>query len=255
MSANLSKDIKLEADGCIFYFKYLDWDSNYFKIKSYVLDVDKSILKPSTEIMNLLNSEMQDSFITLKIDSKYNRELLNFLQTAGFRYIDTEVTLKYNKKNYKEIIKNSSIEIKKLCKNKGLPYKELGSVYSLTRFHWDKNISKQKADLLWINYIKNYKPSPLNHIFIARYNSEVAGSILVNESSDKKRANLFFVSVVKRFSGNKIGSQLIQYVVSYFNNPEIITETQVKNIKALNFYIKNGFSLIEETKTIMHRWS
>ena len=260
---NYSKDIKLESNSASYYFRYLEWDSDFFNKRSYCLDIENSILNPCAKIKESFEKCFNNSFVTIKVDTLCPKELLYFLQILGFRYIDTEICLKYNYNiNIPATYNNQDkidVDIKKVDKNKNIPCEELGSVYHLTRFHYDINIAKEKADLLWISYIKNYKPSPLNHFFIANHDDNTIGAILVNESdnkiNDKNQAFIFFVSVLKPFRGKNIGSKLIQHTVNYFKTSEIATGTQAKNIKAMNFYIKNGFSIVKSTKTVLHRWS
>lgn len=249
-----SQDIRLEAEGAVYHFKFLRWDTDFFGRDCYILDTERSVLKPSGKIKDYINKDLKGSFITAKITASSERGLFDFLQTAGFRYIETEIALKYDTGFRNRAGAVSDAEILKLEKNETLPYEELGSVFGLTRFHGDVNIPEEKADLLWISYIKNYKPSPTAHMFIARYRGETAGSILVNQSEDRKKANLFFVSVIERFRGKKIGSHLIRYVVGQFGGVELTTGTQAGNTDALNFYIKNGFSIIEKTNAVFHRW-
>lgn len=249
-----SQDIRLEAEGAVYYFKFLRWDTDFFGRDCYILDTERSVLKFSWKIKDSIDKDLKGSFITAKVTTSLERGLFDFLQTAGFRYIETEIALKYETGFRNREAAASDVEILKLEKNEDLPYEELGSVFNLTRFHRDVNIAKEKADLLWINYIKNYKPSPTAHMFVARDRGKTAGSILVNQSEDRKRANLFFVSVIERFRGKNIGSRLIQYVVDQFDGVELTTGTQASNTGALNFYIKNGFSIIEKTNAVFHRW-
>lgn len=250
-----SQDIKLEAGGgACYYFKFLPWDTDFFGRKSYVLDDKKSNLKPIKRITSMLSSYFPEAFLTAKIDTNYAKGISDFLQESGFVYIDTEVVLKYNRK-FKADNAASSVKVIKLDVNANLPYGALGKTFNFTRFHNDLHITRSKADNLWISYIKNYEPSPSRHMFIAEYNGNVAGSILVNLEDGGKKAYLFFVSVVGEFQKIGIGSCLIRKVVDYFPQSDLFTGTQIRNINALNFYIKNGFSIVAATSNVFHRWS
>lgn len=251
----LSKDIRLEGDGALFNFKFLTWDSEFFGKNSYFLDVTSSKLAPSEKIKDLISQKLNNTFTAAKIDTGSDKKLLAFLQMSGFNYIDTEITLMHNEKFAKENISVDGAEVYEIKKNENIPYEKLGSTFIYSRFHSDMNIPKEKADLVWVNYIRNYKPSEINKMFIVKYNGEVAGSILVGLTEEKKSADLFFVSVLKKFQGKKIGSVLIRYVVEKLSKKEITVKTQVKNISSLNFYIKNGFSVIKQSEIIFHRWS
>lgn len=250
-----SKDIEIKAGDACYYFRYLEWDTAFFGKESYMLDPERSTLTVSAAIKGMMEETFKNSFITVKIASEYSRELLDFLQSSGFRYIDTEVTLRYSKVLQDKASTDGNIKIIKLEENKELPYQELGSVFSLTRFHYDVHIRSDKADLLWIQYISNYRPSPARHMFVAKFSDKTAGTILVNENKENKTAVLFFVSVLEKFRDKKVGSELIKHIVRYFDGYELTTETQIRNIKAINFYIKNDFSVLAATKTVLHRWN
>jgi|SRR5208283_988015 len=252
---DLQKDIVLEDGDARFFFRYLEWDTRFFNRDSFILDAGMSRLKPSEKIRDLIAGRLQNSFVTVKIDSGIERDMLDFFQIADFKYIDTEIVLRFNNILRDRMVCQEGIELIEVRENENLPYEKLGSVYSLTRFHSDVHIPRQKADLLWINYIMNYKPSAYCHMFVAKYGGDVAGALLANETEDRKTVNLFFVSVIEHYRGKKIGSSLLDYVVRHFRGREILTGTQVKNIRALNFYISNGFTIIDATKTVMHRWS
>ncbi len=80
------------------------------------------------------------------------------------------------------------------------------------------------------------------------------GTVLVNEDKKKHLANLFFVAVKDKFHGKGAGSAMLSYIFRQFKGYKIITGTQTVNLRALNFYIRNGLSIIEESRAIFHRW-
>ena len=204
--------------------KYLDWDSKFFGIDSYFFEDESDLLN------------LKKGFITAKIDIN-NQNLINKLLNKGFYFVNVEVVLEYKGDLVEKKIENV-IEIKE---NKNLDYEKLGSVFKCTRFHLD-NHTKNKADLLWIEYLKNFKIDNKNRMFVIKLNNKIEGVFLVKEN------NLFFVSILKKNIG--LGSKLIEFLKSKYNY--LITETQLNN-EAINFYIKNGFK-IKESKIILHRW-
>lgn len=245
------KDIILRDKEACFYFKYLAWDSDFFKRHSYSLDTEKSNLIVSEVIKKEIKTKLENSFITVKLDTSMDYSIVDYLQKCGFTYIDTEIILEDTKNRC--YIKNiDNIQVVKEKRNEKLPYDKLGDSFSLTRFHTDLNISNTKANTLWINYLKNYHLSDSKHMFSAKVNNELAGIILVN--INKKIATLFFVAVIEKFRGQGIGTILVDKASKYFKNYTIRTETQVKNIGALNFYISNGLTKVHKTLTVLHRW-
>lgn len=249
------KDVILKADGAKFYFRFLEWDTNFFKKKSYMLDTEKSILKPSARITRLLNCNFADSFLSAKIDARTHKEIFVFFQQAGFTFIDTEIILTFDREHPTLRIKKQGVKVLRLKQNQGLPYEELGGVFTCSRFHSDTHISKAKADLLWVYYLKNYELSATHQLYAAlAENNEVMGVILANLKKEGRTAYLFFVAVRDKFQGRRIGSCIVEHVIRSLGDYKLVTGTQAKNIRALNFYIKNGFSRVESTKLIFHRW-
>ena len=231
------------------YMQYLDWDSKFFSKKSYNLDISKSNFNPNKNFIESFENDFSDSFISIKLDTNYDYEYVKFLQECDFKYIDTEVELNLNNKVvYQD---DDRIDIQRIGENFDLPYEELGSSFSLTRFHTDPNIDNSKADLLWIEYLKNYIPSKNKYIYVAKMEGECVGVILVNMFN--KVANISYIAVMKEYRSFGVGKKLIQRIISDYGDFEIKTETQVKNIKALNFYIQNGF-MISNTYSVFHRW-
>lgn len=249
-----SKDIKIAKDGAVYYFKFLEWDTDFFGKDSYVLDTGRSVLLPSSGIKELVAEKLKGSFVSAKVETGLGREEIAFLQALGFTYIDTEITLRFDKGDTRPAIESEGLKIFEVKRSAGLPYEKLGGIFKYSRFHSDTHIPKEKADEVWIRYIKDYKPSKDKRIFAAEYKGEIAGSILVNHDEGKKIANLFFVGVLEKFRGRKIGTSLIRHLSDKFGDAELTVGTQAANIGALNFYIRNGFSVIKETKIIMHRW-
>lgn len=251
-----NRDIVITSGATRIFFIYLEWDSIFFNKPSYLLDMTRSVFGSRCGDDGLAASiaeRLQGGFVTAKVDTKTDYSVIKLLEDSGFYYIDTEVALeKCDKSSVPEIKNAENVSIEKLEDNEGLPYEELGEAFALTRFHTDPHIDDKLADALWINYIRNYQVSASKHMFVAKTDGEVTGAILVN--IDDRIANLFFVAVRKGYRGSGIGQALIGHVSDYFSDYTLKTGTQVKNVGALNFYIKNGFSKIDQTSTVLHRW-
>jgi len=201
--------------------KYLKWDSEFFGIDSYLYEND--------DLDNLPNG-----FITAKIDSN-NYELVYKLQNYGFKYINTEVILGAKKDNFDFLYKVETLK-------DNLPI-NIGNVFYYSRFHLDPN-TKNKANLLWTEYVKNFKVNDKNKAFGIKKDNKIVGLILT------KRNNLFFVAVDKNYQFQKIGSNLVNFAKNYFGNVNV--GTQINN-PALFFYQKNGFKILK-SNIILHRW-
>lgn len=251
----LSRDVKLKAGSTVFYFKYLAWDTDFFKKKSYILDMSMSRLAPSEEMKKMIRDNFKNSFLTIKIDDASGKYLLNFFQGAGFECIDSEFSLVRHKDHRLFLRIDKNVKIIEVKGNNRLPYKELGSNFDFSRFHLDKHIPRKKADSLWVEYIKNFKPDTLHRMFILKYKNETAGVALVNLNKRLKQAAIAVFAIRKKFQNRGLGSILISHVVSKFKGYKYTLETLSRNTNAIIFYSKNGFNIIGSTKTILHRWS
>ncbi len=244
-------DIVFSEGRTTYRFSFLDWDTTFFKRPCFSLDVKDFYLSEHSTIPNRIHSQLEGCFVTAKIDSSGDCLLLRFLENSGFKYMDSEITLAHMGQNH-QARENKPVQVLKLEKNVGLPYNELGSVFNLTRFHLDPHIGHDKADSLWIEYLKNYIPGVDRHMFVAQMDDEIAGVFLANESPDG--VFLFYSAVLPQFQKKGVGAALVSSLVETFGHLKILTGTQVKNVGALNFYLKNGFVKIESTKTVIHRW-
>lgn len=246
----LQNNIIFETKNRCLTFRFLEWDTNFFGKPSYLVDFSNSSPIQDSSIHLFIKEKFQNAFITAKIGSQLEQFWLDSLQKSGFYYLTTEIKLeKIQHFEYSD----SEYVVTELHENLGLPYDELGKTFSKTRFHLDSNIGKEKADALWTSYIKNYKPTGSKRIFAAFSGGTVAGTILVN--LDEKEALFFYVAVLDKFRGKDVGSVMINSISKKFLEFNITTGTQVNNIGALNFYIKNGFTRIKNTFTVMHRWT
>lgn len=241
----------LKSEKEFIYFKYLAWDSDFFGKDSFLLDISKSKFTPSEEVRLQIKDKFKECFITVKLDTKIDYFMGFFLQECGFYYVDTEIKLQ-NIQICANIV-SDNIVFEELFDSSALPFEDIGRAFSVTRFHCDPNIENKKADELWISYVKNFKSSENKRIFIAKVDNEIAGVILVNITNGE--AFLFFVAVLENFRSKKIGSALIQGTIkSIGKGVKIYTGTQVKNVSALNFYLRNGFQKIVQTSTVLHYW-
>ncbi|ADR35050.1 GCN5-related N-acetyltransferase [Sulfuricurvum kujiense DSM 16994] len=234
------------------YFKFLEWDTEFFKKPSYALDMSKSNFEPSEKAQKKIVDHFSDSFITAKIDTRLDYKYTYFLQQCHFYYVDTEIKLQH--KGLLPAAPINGVSIEDVSSNENLPIRELGEAFSLTRFHCDPHISAEQADRLWGSYLQNFTPSDTKKMYLAKVGGEIAGVILANLNETENF--LFFVAVLEPYRSQKIGSVLMDHALQSLQNKKpVCTGTQAKNITALNFYIRNGFSKIVQTNTVMHYWS
>ena len=260
------KDLVVKHKGDVLRLKYLEWDTKFFGMNSYALDLKGTKIRGSKG-KDLLKKKVLDaiseSFVTAKIPVNASENLVDLLFDMGFKYIDTQVTLEYFKKtigiNAFESEKDiGDILIEKVKKIPVDAYK-LGKCYSKSRFHLDSSISAEKADKIWVDYIRNFKLSSKRQLFAARLKNKTVGGIFVEQHKEgnKKISCLFSVSVLKEHRGKDLGKSLLLYALKWClkNSDVVIVGTQSQNDGALSFYLKNGFTKIRDVKLILHKKS
>ncbi|MFA5147264.1 MAG: GNAT family N-acetyltransferase [Candidatus Omnitrophota bacterium] len=256
------KDLTITDKGNRLRFKFLDWDTRFFGVNSFTLDARGLVLRPDSGrfLARSLRSLKGPSFVTAKIPDDAPRHVIDLLSDAGFRYMNTEVTLEYVRRPEDGLTGRipGGLSIEKASVMPRDAYL-LGKEFRLTRFHMDENITRAKSDGVWTEYIKNFRPGRASHVFIAKARHETAGIILVNRSAQEGEYvnNLFFVAIKKKFRAKGAGRALIRRSLKWCagQGGTVTVGTQANNVGALNFYMKNGFTKVRGTKTVLHRWS
>lgn len=240
---------------------FLKWDNDFFKIPSYRADFTNFCCnKISPEETKLMRSSLKPSFITAVCDHSQNTRLVRFLHAWGFRYIETGIILHFKEFPGRQVSPPEGFIIKKVEDLTGLDLEPLGQAFDLTRFHADHNIGQGKADELWVQYLKNFIPSDKKHAFLAFSGNTPVGGIFINLYDDTEgtsTADLFVVAVLKEFTSKGIGSLLARHALLWAekHSTQIMVGTQARNVPALNYYIKNGFTSVYKTTSIFHRWA
>ena len=244
-------------------FRFLKWDSEFFNVPAYLLDTEYSnpagMAAYYEEIRKKVDNALPQGFITAKIPHDWDTSAASLFQDCGFKYILTELVLKYSRPG-KMFPAGNDVTIESVIPGEDVDLSHLGKYLNLSRFHQDRRIEKGLADRLWNNFLENFKVSENeNVVIIARKNRGVVGCIVImfQHVLNKRYANFFIVSVDEAYQGMGIGTRLMEYGIGLCGERSegMIVETQSNNIPALNFYLKNGFTEIHNTRVIFHRWA
>lgn len=92
----------------------------------------------------------------------------------------------------------------------------------------------------------DYIIKPGGHIFFARYNEEIVGTVaLIVE--DESTFELAKMGVNTNYRGLSIGKKLIEHTIAFARTTDkckLVLESNTKLAPALNLYIKSGFKVI-----------
>jgi len=244
---------------------YLKWDTDFFGLPCYFLNVENSEFLSSAfdagHDFRKIGLELPIFAMWAKLPVSIDQKVLIALQELGCYYIETEILLQYvpgseNDRNNEDIDDGFTF-----CKCDDPPVEEMGFLgrnFTETRFHLDPNIGKEKADQLWVSYMKTYGDVPGRNFYIA-YSPEnkPVGAIYISNADEMRPYNLVDIVVVDSSSHSaNVGSRLVRTAVNDFQNSKhpVIVSTQHRNDLAVSFYIKNGFTRFLPPRTILHYW-
>lgn len=125
-----------------------------------------------------------------------------------------------------------------------------------SRFANDRRFKPEKIEELYKLWVYNsYYRGFADRIFIYINEHRIYGFCIIKvEGQECIRISL--IGVDEKAQRNSIGSQMLQRIFSYYRGQgfkRCLVSTQMKNIQAINFYIKNNF-LLQNTCLIYHRW-
>lgn len=244
-----SKFTKLRSE--YVYMVYLDFDTKLFAKPSFVMDLSRSHFEPNELIREEFKDYFKNAFVAVKANMDCPHSKTIFLESCGFYFVDTEMILQHKEPKYID----SDVEVFEISDIGDLDIGAFDGVFSGSRFHLDANISNELADRLWIEYLENFQIDTNNKIFVARCDGVDVGYIGVHIFGGE--ATLFAVATRKEYQGKSIGSKMIQSIVGSLKSSMVTnvkTEVYTKNIAAVNFYIKNGFSKIAESRYVLHKY-
>lgn len=133
--------------------------------------------------------------------------------------------------------------------------KQVPGIFSASRFYHDPNISKEKADGIYISWLQNARKRKSKYFCTCRIDGTFAGLILFQKDAESLvRIELIFTSTSFRHCG--VGSAMMYRLFDFCNQnniTRILVGTQERNQNALQFYRRHGFIDINKTH-IFHIW-
>ncbi len=246
------RDIVFAAGGASLRFAHLAWDTEFFGRPSYALDSAGSAFGPAPAgSARDLAAALDGAFVTAKLGADVGLAPVHLLEEAGFRLVDTEIVLALRGSGPAAEVP-AGVEVAEAGERRDLPCVEFGESFSLTRFHVDPRIGPAKAGRLWAEYLANFTPGPDDRMFLALAEGRPAGVVLTGRREG--RVDVLYVAVLAGMRGRGVGSALLRRAAAAHPGEVVCTATQARNVRALDFYIANGFSRVLAAKTVLHRW-
>lgn len=235
-----------------FTLNYLEWDSLNLGQETYELILDKDLNEENFD--NLILNFKHNNLIFIKNESRNRKNSLLIAKHTNATLFDTNIKFLYKVK--KETLKKSLLENNLeyfVSKELNLAFKEFIK-FDESRFYKDTALNEKMKSDIYIQWVINSFNKIGKNFLTFYFEKKPVAFTLYTELAEE--INIELISVKQDFQNKKLGSKMIELLkfFAYENNKkQIVVGTQVSNISALNFYIKNGF-LVTKTTDIYHWW-
>lgn len=241
-------------------YKFLDWDTNYFGVKSSRISLLSEIdSKQWNEIESIVFEHQFNTIDNINNNPKNNyyiSKLKNiFITDINFQFTKLVARNNIDRKINFNIIRasdiNDNVDVINII--------DISSkVYMHSRFYNDSYLDKELTKKIYAKWIENSLGRDDKYFILAQENEKVIGYILFNFNFQNYTANIELIAVREEYQNGMIGNQMISFLNNYISEnyvdyKYINVGTQSNNIQAINFYIRSGFK-VKELRTIYHCW-
>lgn len=232
--------------------KELKWDSEYFGCKCARIDIIKELDKREEQRIKELSNGYDFITITNKKELHKNNMFIGKSLKAYLVDVNVRLSCSLNDIHIKGLDNKSNI-YNSLNENQEI-LQIAKSSFIKSRFYNDPSIDIKKSSDIYVNWVKNSFRDKNKYFCV--YGKPTEGFLLFSKL-DNESLVIELIGVSEGSRGKGIGSKLIQilYEFAHKNNyKKVIVGTQIENISAINFYVKNRFK-IEDITYIYHFWS
>lgn len=255
---NQFQKIKSIEQHNIYEYRNLEWDTNYFGVKSARVALKDKINK--NEWVKIRNLIVENDFVV--IDNINNDSTNNFFISNLSGVFLTDINFQFIKRiKYDEDIKY--IENNKIIVKNNMKYnKQIVDIsknsYKYSRFFNDPFLDKGKAENIYSHWVESSFLNENKYFLCYNEDTNILGYVLFSIYNESKKAIIELISVSENLKNEKIGTRMMycleNYLINNFSEVEILqVGTQSNNTKAINFYIKNGFR-VKELRSVYHYW-
>lgn len=229
----------------------LDWDTNFFGMTCAKIVLHKPIEK--NEWYTLKKKFKDYDFVTIVNENSepINAQLIGKEPNIFLADINIQFIKKINKKvNFPQNIKMINHSQKFLQQMIEI------ADFKYSRFVEDPNFAIRGGKKIYYEWIKNSVKNPGKKFVISIENNESVNGFALFSFS-KKHCVIELIAVSKLKANNGIGSRLFQaveYNALQRGVDEIVVGTQLRNLRAINFYHKVGCKQIS-CHQIYHLWN
>lgn len=232
-------------------FSQLDWDSDFFRVKSARLSLFSEL--DEKRLASLLDKCDGIGFLTIFNPTKFRQNDKWLVRNTKAYLCDTNIQFQKSRL-ISESILDEKVEVLNNCPF-DIDIVELSeNAFIHSRFNVDEKISKEKVSLIYSEWVKNAFVD--NEKYFVKYveNGKTIGFILFSFTVQLARIEL--IAVNETYANMKIGKFMmsqLEIFVTQKGLDRINVGTQITNVKALNFYVDCGYKIIDSFN-IYHLW-
>lgn len=222
------------------FLKNLPWDTKFFSFKMANL-----VLNDEANLKNLDNLVQRNKikFVQCCLEVEKIKQI-NTLEKNGFNFADLKISYSLNlkgkkyqrAKNIKRATKEDLPKLKKIA----------AAVFDQSRFY-HPGFNPRKAGKLYELWLENSIRGVFDD-FCYKIEDSATRTVgfITGKSTSKNFARIGLIGVAKNFQSQGFGKLLLDTLCHFYQQRSkkyLEVATQGKNIKANNFYLKNGFLL------------
>ncbi len=223
--------------------KELVWDSVFFGRKIGELTLNS---QNPEQIVTAVEKAKADGFqyIICKIHS-LQTSTVKLLASLDFYLSDIGViwSVETNKFLYENINKNLKTgQSVRIAIDKDIPkLKEISkSLFTESRFYNDPFFSKEEADNLYQEWIENSVKGKAVDVVLYMQDT----GFITCKKTVRNSGETVLIGIKKEFRNRGVGTILMEEAIKWFKKQGVnlvSVRTQIKNMNAMNFYLKSGF--------------
>jgi ribosomal protein S18 acetylase RimI-like enzyme len=231
----------------------LDWDTEYFGVRSAKVILNDAVSENEREIIK----RFMRGFDFITITNTGNHAENNFWIATETSAFQADVNIQFVKQLLRMPLKEKFPT--KVCE--AYPRDErilatAGKAFRYSRFLNDPWLPVKKAKNLYAQWVENAFGKPGRHFVISEQKTEILGFLLFSMDMDSLTARIELVAIDEGHRGNSIGRSLIakmEAVLTQKGITQVNVGTQLDNLTAYNFYTSCGFKLVNYS-SIYHYW-
>ena len=233
-------------------FRHLEWDTEYFGVKSGKIELFNELTVQDQEIIEVLDS-FEFTTIYNYFNNNKNNTWIGEIRKASLKDVNVQFYLRLEEQNHCFAEDSNIIIDNNMDKNDDIIDMASNS-FLFSRFFNDEKLNIDKSANIYRQWVTTAFKQENRYFLYYQYRGRTIAFILFNFYDSE--ATIELIAVNKLNAGKGIGSKMIGYLKHYLfdRGIEVLkVGTQINNVGAINFYIALGFRYSHCTG-VYHYW-